>query len=227
VPDQRLILPPISTPIRACTKFTLAIAGTATALVAAASGAQAVFPASASAQPAASQAASPAAGPAAGTAASPAAGTAGVQAASTTRPAAARPAGLASAAALYGGHRAGPSQAGALDGSARLLTLASTRHRTPRQIARRMLRRHYSSRYQFPFLNKLWKLESGWNVHAENPYSGAYGIPQAVPGSKMSSAGPNWQNSARTQIRWGLRYIRSRYHSPRRAWRHEEADGWY
>jgi hypothetical protein len=91
-----------------------------------------------------------------------------------------------------------------------------------------MLRRkHWSPSYQFPYLDKLWEQESGWDVHAENPYSGAYGIPQAVPGSKMSSAGSNWQNSAKTQIRWGLDYIRARYNSPRRAWLHEVADGWY
>ena len=86
---------------------------------------------------------------------------------------------------------------------------------------------HWSSRRQYPSLNKLWSRESGWNVHASNPYSGAYGIPQAVPGSKMASAGPSWRSSARTQIRWGLRYIRDRYGSPRRAWRHETSVGWY
>ena len=66
-----------------------------------------------------------------------------------------------------------------------------------------------------------------WNVHAQNPWSGAYGIPQAVPGTKMSSAGPNWQNSARTQVLWGLRYIKAVYGKPRFAWMHEVADGWY
>ena len=74
-----------------------------------------------------------------------------------------------------------------------------------------MLRRKgWSSSYQFPYLNRLWDRESSWNVHAANPYSGAYGIPQAVPGSKMESAGPDWQSSAGTQIRWGLDYIRDR-----------------
>jgi hypothetical protein len=103
------------------------------------------------------------------------------------------------------------------------------RHRlTPRQIARQMLRHfHWSARRQFRYLNWLWNRESGWNVHASNPYSGAYGVPQAVPGWKMSSAGPNWQSNPRTQIRWGLRYIRSRYGSPRRAWDHEVSAGWY
>ena len=77
-------------------------------------------------------------------------------------------------------------------------------------------------KYQFRYVNWLWDRESSWNVYATNPYSGAYGIPQAVPGSKMASAGPRWQTSARTQIRWGLRYIKSRYGKPSRAWAHEQ-----
>lgn len=97
------------------------------------------------------------------------------------------------------------------------------------EIAWQMMhvRFHWRSRYQFRYLNRLWIRESGWNVHATNPYSGAYGIPQAVPGSKMASAGSNWQNSARTQIRWGLGYIKARYGTPHRAWNHECAYGWY
>jgi len=83
------------------------------------------------------------------------------------------------------------------------------------------------SQRQFPYLNWLWDRESSWNVHAENPYSGAYGIPQALPGAKMATAGPDWRTSARTQIRWGLRYIRSTYGSPLRAWEHEVTYGWY
>ena len=124
---------------------------------------------------------------------------------------------------------AGQAGVSALDGAAQPLTVASQRrHLRPRQIAWRMLRRRgWSPDYQYPYLNRLWKHESGWNVHALNPYSSAYGIPQAVPGSKMATAGPDWQDSARTQIRWGLRYIRARYNSPRRAWLHEQATGWY
>jgi len=100
--------------------------------------------------------------------------------------------------------------------------------RTPRQIARRMLPKfHWSVARQFRYLNWLWQRESGWNKYAYNPYSGAYGIPQALPGSKMASAGPNWRSNASTQIRWGLRYIRARYGSPRRAWNHSQATGWY
>jgi hypothetical protein len=98
---------------------------------------------------------------------------------------------------------------------------------TPRQIARRLLHHFHWSRRQFRYLNPLWDRESSWNVFASNPYSGAYGIPQAVPGSKMASAGSHWRTSARTQIRWGLRYIKDQYGSPRAAWDHELATGWY
>jgi len=101
------------------------------------------------------------------------------------------------------------------------------RRLTPRQVAWRMLRHFHWRHRQFKYLNWLWNRESSWNVHASNPYSGAYGIPQAVPGSKMSSAGRDWPNSARTQIRWGMRYIKSRYGSPSAAWAHECATGWY
>ncbi|HEY3033977.1 MAG TPA: hypothetical protein VGJ54_04885 [Streptosporangiaceae bacterium] len=97
-----------------------------------------------------------------------------------------------------------------------------------RGVARRMLHHfHWSVRKQFRYLNWLWNRESGWNKYASNPYSGAYGIPQALPGSKMASAGPNWRSNAWTQIRWGLRYIRARYGTPRRAWNHSQATGWY
>jgi hypothetical protein len=100
--------------------------------------------------------------------------------------------------------------------------------RTPREIARAMLPTfHWSVSKQFRYLSWLWQRESGWNKYASNPYSGAYGIPQALPGSKMASAGPNWRSNASTQIRWGLRYIRARYGSPHRAWNHSQATGWY
>ena len=98
---------------------------------------------------------------------------------------------------------------------------------TPRQIASQLLPRFGWSHYQFQFLDPLWTRESGWQVRALNPYSGAYGIPQAVPGSKMAAAGPSWRTSAWTQIRWGLAYIKQRYGSPMAAWKHELATGWY
>lgn len=85
----------------------------------------------------------------------------------------------------------------------------------------------FSQSSQWGCLLNIWNRESGWNYQAENPYSGAYGIPQALPGSKMASAGPDWQSDAATQIRWGLTYIQGTYGSPCAAWSHEEADGWY
>jgi len=98
---------------------------------------------------------------------------------------------------------------------------------SPQQIAEQMLSQFGWSSSQFSCLQPLWALESGWNIYASNPSSGAYGIPQALPGSKMASAGPNWQSDAATQIRWGLTYIQGTYGSPCAAWSHDEADGWY
>ena len=80
---------------------------------------------------------------------------------------------------------------------------------------------------QFSCLQPLWEHESGWSVTAENPTSGAYGIPQSLPGAQMASAGADWQSNAATQIRWGLTYIQGRYGSPCGAWAHEESDNWY
>jgi hypothetical protein len=79
---------------------------------------------------------------------------------------------------------------------------------------------------QYSCLVSLWDRESGWRVNAANP-SGAYGIPQALPGSKMASAGPNWQTNPRTQILWGLGYISARYGNPCGAWAHSQSTGWY
>jgi hypothetical protein len=98
---------------------------------------------------------------------------------------------------------------------------------SPQQIAMSMLSSYGWSSGQFSCLNSLWTRESGWSITATNPSSGAYGIPQALPGSKMASAGSNWQTSAVTQIKWGLTYIQATYGSPCGAWAHEEADGWY
>jgi hypothetical protein len=96
---------------------------------------------------------------------------------------------------------------------------------SPRQIAASMLG-SYGWSGQFGCLQALWNRESGWNPTASNP-DGAYGIPQALPGLKMASAGADWQTDAATQIRWGLGYIKSTYGSPCAAWSHEEATGWY
>jgi hypothetical protein len=76
-------------------------------------------------------------------------------------------------------------------------------------------------------LEKLWDKESHWNERAMNRYSGAYGIPQSLPGTKMASAGADWQTNPATQIKWGLGYIKGRYGSPCGAWNHSVAKGWY
>jgi hypothetical protein len=86
-------------------------------------------------------------------------------------------------------------------------------------------RRGWSYRH-FHCLDRLWTRESGWNHRAHNS-SGAYGIPQALPGGKMRSAGRDWRRNPRTQIKWGLGYIKHRYGSPCGAWRHARASGWY
>lgn len=80
---------------------------------------------------------------------------------------------------------------------------------------------------QFACLVSLWNKESGWRVNAENRSSGAYGIPQALPGSKMATAGADWQTNPATQISWGLGYIAARYGDPCGAWAHSQAKGWY
>lgn len=97
----------------------------------------------------------------------------------------------------------------------------------PRSVARALISDFGWSSDQFGCLDSLWTRESGWNVTADNPSSSAYGIPQALPGSKMASAGADWQHNPVTQITWGLGYIQDRYGSPCGAWGHSESHGWY
>lgn len=80
---------------------------------------------------------------------------------------------------------------------------------------------------QFACLVALWKKESGWRVNAYNASSGAYGIPQSLPGRKMASAGSDWETNPATQISWGLGYISGRYGDPCGAWGHSQRVGWY
>ncbi|MBT2209121.1 MULTISPECIES: lytic transglycosylase domain-containing protein [Actinomadura] len=79
----------------------------------------------------------------------------------------------------------------------------------------------------WPSLLTLWNHESGWNERAVNPSSGAYGIPQALPGSKLASSGADWRTSSPTQIAWGLGYIKARYKDPCGAWSWWQAHNWY
>ena len=80
---------------------------------------------------------------------------------------------------------------------------------------------------QFSCLNTLWHNESEWDENATNPDSGAYGIPQALPGSKMASAGKDWKTNPFTQVKWGIGYIDNRYGSPCNALNHFNDKGWY
>lgn len=80
---------------------------------------------------------------------------------------------------------------------------------------------------QYSCLVSLWQKESGWNTFAANRSSGAYGIPQALPGSKMASAGGDWATNPATQIAWGLGYITARYSDPCGAWGASQSKGWY
>ena len=81
--------------------------------------------------------------------------------------------------------------------------------------------------YDFDCLVSLWNKESGWNPNAHNSYSGAHGIAQALPASKMASHGSDYMTNYKTQIDWGLSYIKSRYGSPSKAWNHSCTTGWY
>lgn len=93
--------------------------------------------------------------------------------------------------------------------------------------AKTMLTSDGFSSSQWPCLYDLWEQESTWNVYADNAASGAYGIPQSLPGDKMAMFGSDWQTNPTTQIKWGLYYIKSVYGTPCAAWANEEADGFY
>ncbi len=100
------------------------------------------------------------------------------------------------------------------------------------QYNKKYAKSYMSSKYnwgtkQHKCLVKLWNHESGWRVNADNPNSSAYGIPQALPGKKMASAGPNWKTNPETQIKWGLKYIKGRYKTPCGALGAFNKKGWY
>ena len=96
-----------------------------------------------------------------------------------------------------------------------------------RVLGMQMCADHGWSAGQCADLGRLWQKESGWSSRAHNSSSGAHGIPQALPGSKMSSHGGDWATSARTQIAWGLDYIARAYGNPSNAWAHSQRTGWY
>lgn len=99
--------------------------------------------------------------------------------------------------------------------------------RDPKDIARSLLGKFGWGDDQFSCLDAVWSQESGWRIDATNPGSGAYGIPQALPGTKMASAGADWRTNPATQITWGLGYIKERYGSPCGAQSFKAGAGWY
>ena len=122
-----------------------------------------------------------------------------------------------------------PAKAAALDADAgeAMIQTEDLSQGDPREIAKALLGEFGFGPDQFGCLDSLYTRESGWRVDADNPSSSAYGIPQALPGSKMASAGSDWETNPVTQIRWGLGYIEDRYGSPCGAWAHSESHGWY
>ena len=98
---------------------------------------------------------------------------------------------------------------------------------TPRSYAVQRLDDMGWSLKQWAYLDRLWWLESNWNPRSGNTISGAYGIPQALPAEKMASAGDDWRTNAKTQIDWGMGYIKSRYGSPKEALEFWSSHGWY
>jgi len=119
-----------------------------------------------------------------------------------------------------------PASSGGGTGGAPIVSAPPPNPGTAQSIAYNMLGSFGFSTSQFGCLDNIWSRESGWRYDAANA-SGAYGIPQALPGSKMASAGPDWQTNPATQIRWGLGYIKGRYGTPCQAWAAWQAQGWY
>lgn len=97
----------------------------------------------------------------------------------------------------------------------------------PRAVGRLLVIDRGWAEEQFGCLDNLWSKESGWRWNAANGSSGAYGIPQSLPGSKMATVASDWDTNPITQITWGLTYISNRYGSPCSAWGHSQAFNWY
>jgi phage-related minor tail protein len=125
---------------------------------------------------------------------------------------------VSSKAAGLLGNTPGGADVGEYDGATGKLSPADAR-----AAGRSMLPAGWS----WPALDSLWTKESGWRWDADNPGSSAYGIPQALPGSKMRSAGADWATNAVTQEKWGLGYIADRYGNSQKAWAHSQANNWY
>ncbi|WP_184730194.1 transglycosylase SLT domain-containing protein [Streptomyces netropsis] len=97
----------------------------------------------------------------------------------------------------------------------------------PKAAAQETAKQMIKDSAQFQCFSKIVEHESGWNHKATNAGSGAYGLVQALPGSKMASAGSDWQTNPATQIKWGLDYMKDRYGSPCGAWAFWQTHNWY
>ncbi|WP_447037144.1 aggregation-promoting factor C-terminal-like domain-containing protein [Streptomyces sp. DSM 118878] len=132
--------------------------------------------------------------------------------------------GLVAAAASGMVFAAAPAQAAAPTSAK---APASTSAKAPASTsAKAIAKQKIKDPAQFAAFDEIVSHESGWNPGATNP-SGAYGLVQALPGSKMASAGKDWKTNPETQIEWGLKYMNDRYGSPTGAWAHWQANGWY
>ena len=96
-----------------------------------------------------------------------------------------------------------------------------------RHIGKQLAAAHGWTGEQWVCLNNLWTKESGWSTHSSNSSGTAWGIPQALPGSKMKSAGSDWRTNPATQITWGIGYIEHRYRFACNAWAHWQSHNWY
>jgi hypothetical protein len=119
-----------------------------------------------------------------------------------------------------------PAQASPMQQSAVLVKKPITKSQIISHARQEVSKYGWNTR-QHKCLVTLWNRESGWNYKAKNKSSGAYGIPQSLPASKMASAGKDWRTNPKTQIKWGLKYIKIRYQTPCKALSHSNKKGWY
>ena len=131
------------------------------------------------------------------------------------------------AAAQSAAARVQAAKAAAAARAAELDQATRDAQRNPKAVAKLLAAQRGWGSTQFTCLDLLWTRESRWNYQASNPSSGAYGIPQALPGSKMGSIAADWRTNPVTQIKWGLNYIAARYGTPCGAWSHSQSTGWY
>jgi hypothetical protein len=108
-----------------------------------------------------------------------------------------------------------------------LIAAAPSQAATPTSSAQATAKKMIGDSAEYQCFSKIVDHESGWNVNATNASSGAYGLVQALPGSKMASAGSDWQTNPATQIKWGLDYMKDRYGGACDAWSFWQANGWY